>query len=721
MTRIFHNDKRKKQTHDMRNKHSVISSTAQHRSRLLRLPIEILRRILALEDEKLILCVALTCKQLYTAITEDDALWRSLYAERFQEYGDDGRLVHQEHPTTLVRGTLRMPLRPPSPYERWFTAYRAKATLLMNWRQGRSQIWRVKPRISDAGRLPEHLQILVANKQWALASSTSGTLAQLYLIELPSERPTRTTTPIHHLTGMSVASAKKLGVHTKPQAYRLDWILPTDSEGDVVHRLSAPDVALMTDTHVVARMPIVKERTEVPCAIVAWKLANREMTRRLLFRRRNAVLLNVTDRWIMYRRFDDHLQQEIDFICGVSSHAERAALGRVRSWYGSVETGHTAQLGDQDIDNYGGFLPRVMYLAPDVGHLHCTEASRFFLPLRKFEGTSTVANTSQQQSSIVGQGTLTLSRASTHHRKLGSASNASAPLIYRCSVIDNHILRWSLVRLDSDQTPVLCSGRCRSYEQEVYLKPSMRVSDARVLLTGARRDPSTGCFSTWLALHDIVENRLIFERSYSRSIRPDVVHLIYSHRTDRHTKAPENMIPMHILPTMHTSSPNLGTVPLMSASSHALVGTSMASMQFYYRSSSRPSNTRQSLPGDPGPDLLVLIQLGELLVVDLEDGSIRYHFHHDMPSIGTFQPVIGPLHMLVDDDGWRLMLDATSGWCHVYENGDPYSGYELAGPDRLVSLHNDRLYIIEFGIAPSTAVPKCPIFRKVWNALRKRL
>jgi hypothetical protein len=115
--------------------------------------------------------------------------------------------------------------------------------------------------------------------------------------------------------------------------------------------------------------------------------------------------------------------------------------------------------------------------------------------------------------------------------------------------------------------------------------------------------------------------------------------------------------------------------------------------------------------------LLAWLKFGELIVIDLKDGSIRYHFHHDMPSIGVFRPIVGSLYMLVDN-GWRLLLDAATGWWQVRSNDDLYAEYELAGSNRLVMLRQGRLSFVEFAPEPQALIEQRSSLRSVFGALR---
>ncbi|RKP25222.1 hypothetical protein SYNPS1DRAFT_22782, partial [Syncephalis pseudoplumigaleata] len=298
--------------------------------------------------------------------------------------------------------------------------------------------------------------------------------------------------------------------------------------------------------------------------------------------------------------------------------------------------GEALELDDQDMDNYGGAPPRMLFLPPDIGHFHCTSA---------------------------------------------------AP--------------------------------------EIYLKSSARISDNRVLLTGTRRNPVTGSFSTWLAVHHWRGNRLLFERGYPRSIWPDAAALIRSHG-------------MRPLPTANplalTFNPSaLNLIPSGSGSSNnasltSLPGSNLASATAaHFIGNGHGHNGEQggnvlitNLCDDTGPDLLAWLKFGELIVIDLKDGSIRYHFHHDMPSIGMFRPIVGSLYMLVDN-GWRLLLDAATGWWQVRQGDDPYAEYELAGPDRLVMLRHGKLSLVEFGAESRAWADHRPSLRSVFGAFRSTI
>ncbi|KAI8051040.1 hypothetical protein BDF22DRAFT_694504 [Syncephalis plumigaleata] len=715
---------------DMDHKH------VRERSRLAYLPPEILQRVLEFfNEEQTALRIAFTCRRLYSSVIGNEHLWRVFYQKRFHQANDenDVRIIFSQCDRTINSHTILTHARmssghiggsnkrstrdnanvqsrngypeSSSKHDSWFAKYASSSRLRHNWKASHSSLWRTRPLTDMGGRLPKHLRLLTANSHWALAASLAGAPTKLYLISLPeldtgiNDDITRNTTSLDHLP------------FGTPIAYPLDWILDTDQPDDPIQRLESADMAVLSDTHVMVRIPITVERSATPCAIMVWRLSDRRLTRRLLFRRRNADPLHLLDRWLIFRKFDDHLQKDIDFICELNNHerdhvdnrarssniTDNAALLEVDQQHLLHENANenandeeVLELDEQEINNYGGYPPRMLFLPPDIGHFHCTSAS--------------------------------ISESSIESRNEVSSTNTDTincvPLIYCCHVVERNQLQWSLMSLQSSRATVLHSSIVHTFEQEIYLKSSMRISDNRVLLTGTRRNAITGSFSTWLAVHHWKTNRLLFERGYPRSIWPDAATLIRSHG-------------MRPLSTVHTlnatinSSTHSLSLSNNNASHTSLPGPAFNSMLTSHfignghgHDSDHHGNTLiTSLCQDTGPDLLAWLKFGELIVIDLKDGSIRYHFHHDMPSIGVFRPIVGSLYMLVDN-GWRLLLDAATGWWQVIPNDDIYAEYELAGSNRLVMLRQGRLSFVEFAPEAQALMGQRSPLRSVFGALR---
>ncbi|KAI9598844.1 hypothetical protein BDF19DRAFT_431572 [Syncephalis fuscata] len=684
------------------------------RSRLARLPPEVLQNVLGFYcDEQTALRIAFTCRRLYTSIIGNECLWRHLYERRFHQPSDeDGvRIVFTKCDQVHCRMQLaharinsadngvcgcKVDLQPPNGHTSWFGAYASRSRLVRNWKKDQSSFWRVRPLTASGDKLPKQLRILTANDHWALVASPTGVSTKLYLISMPKFNLNKYTDLSEgHLTmGIGLLDTP---TSDPPIAYALDWLLPTDGSNDPVQQLGAADMAILSDTHVAIRIPIATERPAAPCAIIVWRLSDRRLTRRLVFQRRTGYILHLLNRWLIFRRFDDHLQKDIDFLCELTSentctsHRLEAIPDNDQPLTLLELLDDLHEFDEQEIDNYGGCPPRMMYLPPDVGHFHCTSA--------------TIANA-----------------LNNPHIKRNELKY-NAPLIYCCNTLERNQLRWSLVCLRSGKAIVLHSSVCRIYEQEVYLKSTIRISDSRVLLTGARRDPITGCFSTWLAVHHWENNRLLFERGYPRSVRPDAATLIRSHSMEPSSNTGS------LSPTINTSTLNLvseintsyaslsGSIFTTNSTTHLNgIGTSVNATHSYSMSSSS-NRLITSQCQDTGPDLLAWRQIGELMIIDLNDGSIRYHFHHDKPSIGVFRPVVGSLYMLVDDD-WRLLLDAATGWRQVYLENDPYAGYKLAGSGRLMAFRQGRLSLVEFEAETRALVDQRSSLRSVFGVLR---